>query len=66
MEYQGKKEKQVKDSERFAFWGMVCFFITIIALIANADVKKEENYPPKSIIDTTTVEVLKKDSQGIK
>ena len=37
MEYQGKTEKQVRDSERMAFWGIVFFFITIILLITTAD-----------------------------
>ena len=61
---QGKTEKQIKDSEKIAFWGMICFFTTIIILIATADVKKEETHPPRSLRDTT-IELLKKDRDSL-
>jgi hypothetical protein len=61
---QGKTEKQIKDSEKLAFWGMVCFAITIIILIATADVKPTENHPPRSLRDTT-IELLKRDRDSL-
>lgn len=62
---QGKTEKQVRDSEKLAFWGMICFAITIIILIATADVKPStENHPPRSLRDTT-IELLKRDRDSL-
>ena len=65
MENQGKTEKQLKDSERLAFWGMVCFMVTIIILIATADPNpSKEDYPPRSLRDTT-IELLKRDRDSL-
>ena len=30
---QGKRDSQMKDSENFAFWGIVCFIICILLLL---------------------------------
>lgn len=32
-DYQGKTPKQVEDSENFAFWGMVLFFVSVLILL---------------------------------
>ena len=60
---QGKRNSQMKHSENFAFWGMVCFFVSVIILILISD-KKEKTYPPRSVRDTT-IELLKKDRDSL-
>lgn len=32
-DYQGKKPKQVEDSELFAFWGLVFFLTSVLILL---------------------------------
>lgn len=32
-DYQGKRPEQVRDSENFAFWGLVLFFLIMIILL---------------------------------
>lgn len=63
MEYQGKSEKQVKDSERIVFWGVAFVFI-IIVLIALAPGSGKNDPPPRSLRDST-VELLKKDRDSL-
>lgn len=64
MEYQGKSEKQVKDSEKIAFWGVVFLFIIIVVLIAIAPGPGKNDPPPRSLRDST-VELLKKDRDSL-
>lgn len=61
---QGKRDSQMKHSENFAFWGLICFFITIVLLFVSSNKKDSENYPPRSLRDTT-IELLKKDRDSL-
>jgi hypothetical protein len=63
---QGKRDSQVKDSENFAFWGLICLFVTVIILfvVLKDDGKSKENYPPRSLRDTT-IEFLKRDRDSL-
>lgn len=64
MEHQGKTEKQVRDSERTAFWGVMFLFITIALLIITSETNSDPHHELKNA--KLTIDSLNKRYDSLK
>lgn len=63
MENQGKTEKQVRDAEVFAFWGLMGLFLSIAVIAISPSSSSESEKELKQA--KLTIELLKKDRDSL-